>query len=123
MRTFHQILANTLVASITNSTLWFALTFWVYLETRSVFATGTIAGIYVGSIALSGFWFGSIVDHHYKRSVMLLSSAVSFGFYALALGLLLCVDHELFMALGQPYLWALIVLVMAGVALITIHSA
>ena len=115
MRTFHQILANTLVASITNSTLWFALTFWVYLETRSVFATGTIAGIYVGSIALSGFWFGSIVDHHYKRSVMLLSSAVSFGFYALALGLLLWVDHELFMALGQPYLWALIVLVMAGV--------
>lgn len=115
MRTFHQILANTLVASITNSTLWFALTFWVYLETRSVFATGTIAGIYVGSIALSGFWFGSIVDHHYKRSVMLLSSAVSFGFYALALGLLLSVDHELFMALGQPHLWTLIVLVMAGV--------
>lgn len=115
MRTFHQILANTLVASITNSTLWFALTFWVYLETRSVFATGTIAGIYVGSIALSGFWFGSIVDHHYKRSVMLLSSAVSFGFYALALGLLESVDHEAFMALGQPYLWVLIVLVMAGV--------
>jgi DHA3 family multidrug efflux protein-like MFS transporter len=115
MRTFHHILANTLVASITNSTLWFALTFWVYLETRSVFATGTIAGIYVGSIALSGFWFGSIVDHHYKRSVMLLSSAVSFGFYALALGLLFSVDSAAFAVLGQPYLWMLIVLVMAGV--------
>lgn len=115
MQTFHQILANTLVASITNSTLWFALTFWVYLETRSVFATGTIAGIYVGSLALSGFWFGSIVDHHYKRSVMLLSSAVSFGFYALALGLLVSVDGEVFMALDRPYLWVLIVLVMAGV--------
>ena len=63
MRTFHQILANTLVASITNFTVWFALTFWVYLETTSVFATGMIAGIYVASIAISGFWFGSIVAY------------------------------------------------------------
>ncbi len=115
MQTFHQILANTLVASITNSTLWFALTFWVYLETRSVFATGTIAGIYVGSLAVSGFWFGSIVDHHYKRAVMLASSAVSFLFYALALVLLESVEPAVFTSLGRPHLWILIVLVMVGV--------
>ncbi len=115
MRTFHQILVNTVVASITNSTLWFALTFWVYLETRSVFATGIIAGIYVGTLAVSGFWFGSIVDHHYKRSVMLLSSAVSFLFYGLALGLFVSVRRDAFTELDQPYLWLLIVLVMVGV--------
>jgi DHA3 family multidrug efflux protein-like MFS transporter len=115
MSTFHQILANTVVASITNSTLWFALTFWVYLETRSVFATGIIAGIYVGTLAVSGFWFGSIVDHHYKRTVMLLSSAVSFLFYALALVLFETVDRAAFTALGEPYLWILIVLIMVGV--------
>ena len=44
MRTFHQILVNTAVANITTSFLWFALTFWVYLGTRSVLATGLIGG-------------------------------------------------------------------------------
>ena len=45
MTPFHQVLGNNLVANITNFTVWFAITFWVYLETRSVFATGMIAGL------------------------------------------------------------------------------
>ena len=40
-RTFAGILVNTALANVTTSYLWFALTFWVYLETRSVVATGT----------------------------------------------------------------------------------
>ena len=36
MRTFLHVLVNTAFANITTSFLWFALTFWVYLETRSV---------------------------------------------------------------------------------------
>ena len=47
MRTFHLLVANTLVASVTNNFLWFALTFWVYLETRSVLATAIIGGGYM----------------------------------------------------------------------------
>src|SRR3990170_2442563 len=47
--TFYQILANNLVANITNFTVWFAVTFWVFLETQSVFATGMI-GVIVGNI-------------------------------------------------------------------------
>ena len=39
-RTFLHLLLNTLVVSVMNFTVWFAVTFWVYLETRSVFATG-----------------------------------------------------------------------------------
>jgi MFS transporter, DHA3 family, multidrug efflux protein len=31
MRTFLQVLANTMIANVTTSFLWFALTFWVYL--------------------------------------------------------------------------------------------
>ena len=42
MRTFNLLVANTLVASVTNNFVWFALTFWVYLETRSVLATAII---------------------------------------------------------------------------------
>ena len=45
VRAFHHLLANNLIANITNFTVWFAVTFWVFLETRSVFATGMIAGI------------------------------------------------------------------------------
>ena len=79
---FYQILGNNLVANITNFTVWFAMTFWVYLETQSVFATGMIAGIYLVFTAGFGFWFGSLVDHYPKKLVMLGSSVVSFVLYA-----------------------------------------
>ena len=45
MKPFHLLLANNLIANITNFTVWFAITFWTFLDTRSVFATGMIAGI------------------------------------------------------------------------------
>ncbi|MCU1575230.1 MAG: Major Facilitator Superfamily transporter, partial [Micrococcaceae bacterium] len=41
-RTFAGILVNTAAANITTSYLWFALTFWVYLQTRNVIATGVV---------------------------------------------------------------------------------
>ena len=34
-RVFRQLLVNTLLTGVTSTFLWFALTFWVYLETRS----------------------------------------------------------------------------------------
>ena len=43
-----------LTVSVMNFTVWFAVTFWVYLETQSVFATGMIAGIFLVAIALDG---------------------------------------------------------------------
>lgn len=57
MNRFYQLLANNLVANITNFTVWFALTFWIYLETKSVFATGMVAGIYLVLTASTGIWF------------------------------------------------------------------
>ncbi len=74
MRPFHHLLVNNLVANITNYTVWFAITFWIFLETRSVFATGMIAGIYLVLTGALGIWFGSLVDHHRKRSMMLVSN-------------------------------------------------
>ena len=49
-----------------------------------------IAGVYLVRTAASGFWLGSLVDHHRKKLVMLGSSTVSFGLYALSFAL-----HEL----------------------------
>ena len=43
---FRRLMANSLVAGVTSTFLWFALTFWVYLETRSVVATGVIGGAF-----------------------------------------------------------------------------
>ena len=54
MRTFHRLVANTLIASVTNNFLWFALTFWVYLETRSVIASSVIGGSYMLLVSVSG---------------------------------------------------------------------
>jgi DHA3 family multidrug efflux protein-like MFS transporter len=85
MQPFHHLLANNLIANITNFTVWFALTFWTFLETQSVFATGMIAGIYLVLTAMLGIWFGSLVDHHGKRNMMMVSSIASLTLYALAL--------------------------------------
>lgn len=114
MPVFHHILANSLVANVTNFTVWFALTFWVYLETRSVFATGMIAGVYLVLTAAFAIWFGSLVDHHRKKTVMLGSSLVSLLFYAVSLALLLATPERELTAVYGPMLWVFIALVMLG---------
>jgi len=95
--------------------VWFALTFWVYLETKSVFATGMIAGVYLVLTAGSGFWLGSLVDHHRKKVVMLGSSAVSFGLYAVSLAAHQLAPKGALTDLSGIWLWLFIGLVMLGV--------
>jgi DHA3 family multidrug efflux protein-like MFS transporter len=122
MTPFYHLLGNNLIANITNFTVWFALTFWVYIETQSVFATGMIAGIYLVFTAGFGFWLGSIVDHNPKRLAMLGSSVVSAGFYVVSLAWLLLSPHEAF---TNPYgmqLWIFVFLVMLGVIAGNIRS-
>lgn len=115
MNVFHHVLVNNLVANIINFTVWFALTFWVFLETRSVFATGMIAGLYLVLTAGLAFWFGSLVDHHRKKKVMLASSLVSLGLYAAAFGVLTVAPDGAMAEVGSGWLWAFIGIVMLGV--------
>ncbi|MGL3821005.1 MFS transporter [Sphingopyxis sp. R3-92] len=115
MKPFHLLLANNLVANITNFTVWFALTFWIFLETRSVFATGMIAGIYLVITAMLGIWFGSLVDHHRKRNMMIASSIMSLTFYAAALGAYALVPDIRTANTSSVTLWLFILLTMAGV--------
>ena len=115
MRTFHHLLANNLVANITNFTVWFAITFWVFLETRSVFATGMIAGFYLVLTAGLGFWLGSLVDHHRKKRVMLGSSMASFALYGLSLAAHELAPEGALADISGPALWLFIGLVMSGV--------
>lgn len=122
MKPFHQILGNNLVANIINFTVWFALTFWIFIETQSVFATGMVAGIYLVFTAALGFWFGSIVDHNGKKQSMMASSVVSFGFYALGFIMLLLEPDGAFANPYSAYLWVFVLLVMLGVIAGNIRS-
>jgi MFS transporter, DHA3 family, multidrug efflux protein len=114
MRTFHLLVANTLVASVTNNFLWFALTFWVYLETMSVVATAIIGGGYMLLVAVSAMFFGTFVDRHRRKTSMLLSSALSLGAFVLAGLVFLIAPGSALRDLGDVAFWAFILLVLAG---------
>lgn len=77
MRKFYYVLANNLVSNVTNGYLWFALVFWLYLATQSVLVTGLLGGAYVLLASFASLVFGTFVDRHYKKSVMLLANVVA----------------------------------------------
>lgn len=115
MKPFHHLLANNLIANITNFTVWFALTFWIFLETRSVFATGMIAGIYLVLTGALGIWFGSLVDHHRKRNMMLASSLASLAIYGVALAAYALAPDIRGAKVPSMALWLFVLLTMLGV--------
>lgn len=112
---FNLILANNLLQNVVNFTVWFALIFWAFLETRSVFVTGMIGGIYLLFTAAFAIWFGSLVDHHRKKRIMLGSSAGSFILYVAALTTYLLTPPQALMQTGSAPLWGFIILVMLAV--------
>jgi MFS transporter, DHA3 family, multidrug efflux protein len=115
MKTFYQILANTLLANVTNMTVWFALIFFIYLETRSVTATSIVSGIFLVATAASGIWFGSLVDHNKKKNVMLLSGFVSLIIYSIGFVVYLSVPAETWKNATSPILWTFVPLLLVGV--------
>jgi DHA3 family multidrug efflux protein-like MFS transporter len=114
-RTFLHLLINVLVVSVINMTVWFAITFWVFIETRSVLATGMVAGIFLVCTAACGIWFGSLVDHHRKKLVMQASVLVSLAFYVAAFAVYLVLPDSTFTRASSIWLWVFIVLAMLGV--------
>lgn len=113
LRAFHQVLVNTAIANVTTSYLWFALTFWVYLETQSVLATAIIGGSYMLLVAVFGVVFGVIVDHMKKKAVMLLSAVVTLVAYLVAGGMYVVFPESTLLDWGGPWFW-----VFAGVILL-----
>ncbi|MEZ4732955.1 MAG: MFS transporter [Caldilineaceae bacterium] len=113
-RLFYGVLINTVVASIVNTLVWFAVTFWVYLETKSVIATSVMAGIFTLTVAFSGFWLGSLVDRYPKKVTMILSSVASLVLFTLALLVYNAAPAETFTRAGSPLLWLFIVLTLVG---------
>ena len=106
--TFRRLLANTLVTGVTNTFLWFALTFWIFLETRSVVATGVIGGAFAISSAVLGPVFGTFVDRHRKRTAMLVTTAVSATCFTVATAVFLTIDTDRLLRLTNPWFWVLV---------------
>ena len=104
-RTFAHVLVNTAVANVTTSYLWWALTFWVYLETRSVLATGIIGGAYMLLVAVCSMAFGTIVDRHRKHRVMVFAGAFTFVAFSISLGFYAAFPESVLLDLGAPMFW------------------
>jgi len=113
-RTFLAVLVNTAAANVTTSFLWFALTFWVYLETRSVLATGIVGGAYMLLLAIFAMVFGSIVDRHRKHRVMLFSGLITLTAFLVAGGLWVAFPEAALLDLGGPWFWLFSGVILAG---------
>lgn len=115
MKNFYQILVNTLFSTITNMTVWFAVIFFAYLQTKSVFATSLMSGLYLAAVALTGIWFGSLVDHHRKKTIMIWSNTAAFIAYAIAFIVYTRVPLSTFSQLHNPVFWGFFSLLLGGV--------
>lgn len=114
MKQFYNVLLNTLIANVTTSYLWFALTFWVYLETKSVLATGIIGGMYMLLVALCSIWFGTVVDRHKKRSVMLFAAAFTLVAFLIASLIFVIVPAGSLLVITSPWLWLFAGIILIG---------
>ena len=115
MKTFYQILGNTLLANVTNMTVWFAMIFFIFLETHSVTATSIVSGIYLVAVAVSGIWFGSLVDYNKKKHVMMLSGFVSLIIYSIGFVVYITAPAETWKDPTSPTLWIFVPLLLLGV--------
>jgi MFS transporter, DHA3 family, multidrug efflux protein len=113
MVVFKRLLANSLVSSATGAFLWFAVTFWVYLETKSVVTTAMIGGGFALISAVLGVFFGTFVDRHRKKHVMVVASAVSLVFFGLA-ALDYAVARDGLLRLTNPHFWFFITSILIG---------
>ncbi len=113
-RVFMHVLINTAVANVTTSYLWFALTFWVYLETENVMATGIIGGAFMLLIAIFSMLFGSFVDQHRKKSVFVLSAVITAVMFTLAGAVYLLLPTQRILDIGSWEFWLFCLVILAG---------
>lgn len=112
--TFRHLLINNLIANTTNNFVWFALTFWVFIETESVLTTSLIAGIFSLLNMVGAVFFGGIVDHNRKKTAMLYSSIASLLSFTLGTILYFTLPSSTFSDPTSVWLWIFISVLMVG---------
>lgn len=113
-RHFTSVLVNTLIANVTTSLLWFATTFWMYLETRNVMVTAILGGSYMLGLAILGVPFGSWIDRTRKKRVMVTAQAVTVVFFVAAALVYVVSPRDVLLQVGSLPFVAFIALMLAG---------
>jgi DHA3 family multidrug efflux protein-like MFS transporter len=106
----------------TNNFVWFALTYWAYLTTRSVISTSIMAGIFLVLTAVSSIWFGSLVDHHRKKNAMLASSVATLVLFSVGLAMFQANPAEAWASVASARLWMFVVILLAGTLVGTVYN-
>ncbi len=114
MQLFHRLLINNLFALTTTNFVWFALTFWAIIETRSVIVASFIAGIFAITNMVGAIFFGAFVDHNRKKVAMVMSSIASLIAFSLGALLYFLTPAEAFSDATHPLLWCLVLILMIG---------
>lgn len=73
-----------------------------------------MTGIFLVTTALSGFWFGSIVDHHKKKTALLISSVATLTLFTIGLLIYSMAPESTFMNITDMKLWLLILILLSG---------
>lgn len=121
-RAFAHVLSNSAAAMLGTAFLWYAITFWAYLETRSVITTAFLGGAYMLGMAVLGVPFGSLIDRYRKHVVMTISAIGTTVLFILAGIVYLLVPARDLINLGLPWFWIFTVLVLLGALLAMIRG-
>lgn len=119
---FFHLLWNTILCSIANNFIWFALVFWAYLETKSIMVTSFIWWLYLFAVLISWIFFWAIVDHHKKKNVMIWSTWVALLFFSISAIIFFSFPLEVFTISSSIYLWLLIIAIMFWVIIWNIRN-
>lgn len=122
MKLFYQLLLNSFIASSATMLIWFALTLWVYTQTKSVLVTSLMSGIYLVATTVTGIWFGSLVDHHKKKTMMIISSVISLISFVLAFSMYQFFPETVFKDQFNPSLWLFVLTTFVGVVVANIRG-
>ncbi|HSD56897.1 MAG TPA: MFS transporter [Methanotrichaceae archaeon] len=122
MRTFYRLLGVALIAITAANFVWFALTYWAYLTTRSVISTSVLAGIWLVVTALSSNWFGSIIDRYKKKQAMMGSSIATLLLFASGFLLFRFSPEAVFATVASLRFWIFAIILLMGVIAGSMYS-
>jgi DHA3 family multidrug efflux protein-like MFS transporter len=113
-RAFIASLWNCGIALVINYSIWFAATFWIFLETKSVIASSITSGLYLVLASVSSFFLGSLVDRYKQHRSMLFSCIGSLTCYSIASLIFFITLNGHTITITNPWLWTIIVLILLG---------
>lgn len=105
MKRFLHLLSNIAVANTATYFLWSAFSFWIYLETQSVLVLSVLSGMYMLLVTLSSMFFGTMVDRHRKKQVIMWASVVTMAFLLMAAAVFFVSDTAHIADMSSPAFW------------------